>query len=125
MNDEDFLRQLDDYLTPPSDPNPDMLGIEIVWERGNPAFGTLHIWNEHHVTEVKEVEQVIFEIPPHVEARRHPSVPNRTWFWGATRFKRWLFISCEDWKDGEKRFLKPITAYEPKDGVVYWERLNE
>jgi hypothetical protein len=123
MIDNDFSRQLDDYQSPPSDPNPDMLGTEIVWVRGNPAFGALHIWQEHRVTE-KEVEQVLLEIPPYVAAKRHPALPDRTIFWGATRFDRWLFIVCEDWTESHKRYLRPITAFEPNEGVKYWEKFR-
>ena len=109
MDDQDFLRLLDDYLYPPADPNPAMAGVEIVWERDSPDFGARHIWEKHHITE-REVEQVLLEVPPYVEARRHPDHPNRTAFWGATRFDRWLIVVCEDWVDGERRLLRPITA---------------
>ncbi|MDP2937478.1 MAG: hypothetical protein Q8O86_13415 [Dehalococcoidia bacterium] len=120
MNDEVLLRHLDEYLEPPADPNPETAGITIVWERDNPNFGARHIWGKHRITE-EEVEQVIFEIPPFVEAKRHPDHPNRTIFWGATRRDRWIVIVCEDWKEDDTRYLRPITAFEPEEGVKYWE----
>lgn len=67
-------------------------------------------------------EEVLFEVPPFVEARRHREFPNRTVFRGASRLKRWIFVVCEDWTDGEIRYLKPVTAFEPSEGVTYWER---
>jgi hypothetical protein len=33
-----------------------------------------------------------------------------------------LFVVCEDWRAGEKRFLKPITAFEPEEGESYWRQ---
>ena len=119
MNDDEFLRLIDEYLDPPGDANPDMAGVQIVWERDTNGFGARHVWYEHRVTE-QEVEQVILEIPPYVEAKRHPERPNRTIFWGATPYDRWLFIVCEDWMEGGTRFLKPITAFEPDEGEEYW-----
>ena len=68
----------------------------------------------------EEVEEVLLEIPPAVEAKRHPDFPNRTIFWGSTRASRWLFVSCEDWVEVNRRFLKPITAFEPDEGADYW-----
>lgn len=121
MNDEDFLRSLDEYLTPRADANPAMGGIEIVWVRGDSRFGALHIWDEHRITE-EEVEQVILEVPPYVEARRHRDIPDRTVFWGATREDRWILVVCEDWQRGDTRQLRPITAFEPEEGLDYWER---
>lgn len=67
MQDDEFLHFLDDYLEPPAEANPDMAEIRIVWERDNPNFGSRHIWEKHRITE-SEVEQVIFEVPPYVEA---------------------------------------------------------
>jgi hypothetical protein len=121
MNDDELLRLIDEYLDPPRDANPGMAGVQIVWERDTNGFGAMHVWYEHRVTE-QEVEQVILEIPPYVEARRHPERPNRTIFWGATAYDRWLFIVCEEWMEGGTRFLKPITAFEPEEGEEYWER---
>lgn len=121
MNDEELRRLIDEYLDVPGDPNPEMVGVQIVWERKNPAYGSMHMWEDHRVTE-EEVEQVLFEIPPFVEARRHPEHPNRTVFCGATRLRRWIFVVCEDWTDSGVRYLKPITAYEPSEGLAYWER---
>jgi hypothetical protein len=31
-----------------------------------------------------------------------------------------LFIVCEDWRVGPMRYLKPITAFEPSEGELYW-----
>jgi hypothetical protein len=76
---------------------------------------------KHSVTE-HEVEEVLLEIPPFVEARRHRDFPGRTVFSGATRHDRWLAVVCEDWKEAGCRYLKPITAFEPEDGDAYWRR---
>ena len=122
MNDQDTLRLLDQYLEPSAEPNPDLGNVIIVWERINPDFGLRHIWEQHGVTE-QEVQEVIFEIPPFVSAKRHPAYPHRTIFWGATRKDRWIFISCEDWQEENTRYLRPITAFEPEEGVEYWETL--
>jgi hypothetical protein len=118
MDDAEFDAELDAYLSGRVSPNPDMADVEIVWVRGRPEFGADHIV-AHGVTEA-EVEEVLFEIPPNVRAKRHPDYPNRTIFWGATRAGRWLFVSCEDWTDGDRRFLSPITAFEPDEGEAYW-----
>ncbi len=122
MNDSNLARIVDNYLAVGSDPNPEMQGLEIVWERGEPGFGAKHI-ADHGVTEA-EVEQVLLEIPPCVEAKRHPDFPNRTLFWGATRWDRWLFIVCQDWTENGVRHLMPITAFEPEEGIQYWERFK-
>ena len=79
MQDDEFLRLLDQYLDPQRESNPEMEGIQIVWERDNPNFESRHIWEQHGVTE-HEVEEVIFEVPPYVEAKRHPDYPGRTIF---------------------------------------------
>jgi hypothetical protein len=121
MNDDELLDLLHGYLDPQGDSNPEMVGVLVVWEREDPDFGARHIWEKHSITE-REVEEVLFEVPPYVEARRHSQEPNRTIFWGATRYDRWLFIVCEDWYDSGIRYLKPITAFEPSEGVRYWER---
>lgn len=94
-----------------------------MWERDEPGFGAKHIADLHGVTEA-EVEQVLLEVPPYVEAKRHSDMPNRTLFWGATRLDRWLFIVCQDWTESGVRHLMPITAFEPKEGVKYWERFK-
>ncbi|MBI2917737.1 MAG: hypothetical protein HYY01_07050 [Chloroflexi bacterium] len=120
MDDEDFLSYLDDYLESPVEKNPEMEGVRIVWERDSPNFGARHIWEKHRITE-EEVEQVILEVPPCVEARRHPEHPHRTIFWGATRNDRWMLVVCEDWRTGDIRYLRPITAFEPEEGHDYWE----
>ena len=122
MNDDEFLRLIGQYLDdPPADPNPEMERTVTVWERESPDFGSKHIREKHRVTE-EEVEQVLFEVPPHVEARRHADHENRTVFWGATRYDRWIVIVCEDWNEGGTRFLRPITAFEPEEGIDYWVR---
>ena len=77
MNDEEFLRYLDEYLKPPADVNLEMAEINIIWERDSPDFGARHIRENHSITE-EEIEQVIFEMPPFVETKRHPDYTNRT-----------------------------------------------
>ena len=120
MDDADFDDVLKDY--PGDEPvlNFDMLGVELVWIRGNAAYGSDHI-AINNVTE-EEVEEVLLEIPPEVEAKRHKDFPERTCFWGATRQGRWLFVVCEDWQAKGKRYLKPITAFEPEEGESHWRR---
>jgi hypothetical protein len=120
-DDESFAAQLDAYLDPPVEPNAALANVEIVWVDDNLAFGSTHIAAKHGVTK-EEVEQVLFEIPPMVEAKRSREHPGRTLFWGATRHDRWLIVSCEDWTEGGQRYLKPITAFEPADGDRYWRR---
>jgi hypothetical protein len=120
MDDGELDDLLDDYLNGGVAPNLDMLDVELVWVRGNLDLGSDHI-ARHGVTE-KEVEEVLLEVPPNVEARRHPAYPDRTIFWGATRKGRWLFVSCADWRKGKRRFLKPITAFEPEEGQEYWRQ---
>ncbi|MCH8205570.1 MAG: hypothetical protein IH956_01035 [Chloroflexi bacterium] len=121
MKDDEFLRNLDEYLELSADPNPEMADVKIVWERDNPNYGARHIWEKHEIAE-EEVEEVLFQVPPYVEAKRHPDYPNRTIFWGATRNDRWILVVCEDWTEGHARFLRPITAFEPAEGHGYWER---
>jgi uncharacterized DUF497 family protein len=96
--------------------------VVIVWERKTLAYGAAHILDKHNVTEA-EVEQVIFEVPPLVEAKRNSKYPGRTAFIGRTRLDRELVVICEDWNEGGKRHLKPITAFEPSKGRDYWEEL--
>lgn len=122
MKEDEFRKLLDDYLDPPGEPNPRMTGVEIVWVRDRPEFGSMKMAEKHNVTE-REVEEVLFEIPPFVAAKRSPAAPGRTLFWGATRHDRWLIVVCEDWTEGDLRYLKPITAFEPDDGEEYWRRL--
>ena len=121
MDDEDFDGLLDDYLDGEFSPNYEMVNVEIVWVRGNPQLGSDHI-AAHDLTEA-EIEEVLLEVPPDVEAKRHPDYPDRTIFWGSTRAGRWVFVSCEDWTEGDNRFLKPITAFEPEEGRAYWDQL--
>lgn len=122
MKDDDFKKLLHDYLQPPSDPNPEMAGIEFVWIRDSDDFGALHMRTKHGVAE-KEVEEVLLEVPPYVQAKTLAEEPYRTAFWGATRLDRWLVVICEDWSENGTRYLKPITAFEPDDGEDYWGRL--
>ena len=121
MQDDEFKKLIDSYLEPSGDPNIEMAGVTVVWIRDSEEYGSKHIEMKHGITE-EEVEQVLFEVPPFVEARRHSDFPNRTVFWGATRFDRWLVVVCEDWKEGKERYLKPITAFEPEEGEDYWRR---
>ena len=65
----------------------------------------------------------LLEIPPEVEAKKSPDDKRKTFFWGATREGRWLFVVCEDWRQGGTRYLRPITAFEPEEGYEYWRRL--
>lgn len=118
MTDEGFDDLLEQYLSGQNLPNPEMEDVEIAWIRGNPDLGADHI-AAHDVTE-EEVEEVLLEVPPEVEAKKHKEHPDRTIFWGATRAGRWLFVVCEDVRVGGKRILKPITAFEPDDGETYW-----
>lgn len=123
-DDERFEELLAQYLDPPAEPNPELLGVRVVWVEGDERLGALHIERKHRVSK-REVEEVLFEIPPRVEAKRHPAHPGRTLFWGATRHDRWLFVVCEDREvrgtgGGGARTLKPITAFEPDEGEDYW-----
>jgi len=120
MGEDEFDDLLDAYLSGRILPNPEMEDVEIEWVRNNPLFGVEHI--EAHGVTVAEVEEVLMEVPPEVEAKRHKDHPNRTIFWGATRAGRWLFVSCEDRVEGGKRILKPITAFEPEEGEEYWRQ---
>jgi hypothetical protein len=117
-DDDDFLALLDAYLDEPYDPNPALGNVRILWIEDDPRVGALHIAG--HGISKYEVEQVLFEIPPVVQAKRSRDDPDRTLFWGATRRDRWLFVVCEDWAEGTVRYLKPITAFEPDDGERYW-----
>lgn len=118
-DDESFAALLDDYLDPPVDPNPALANVEVVWEEDDERFGAAHMLAKHGVTK-EEVEQVLFEIPPLVEAKRSVEHPERTLFFGATRHDRWLFVSCEDWTENGRRHLKPITAFDATED--YWRR---
>lgn len=120
MDDEELDDLLNDYLPGRGFANPDMEDVEFEWVRGNPNYGTDHI-ARHGVTE-QEVEEAILQTPPDVDAKQHPQYPNRTIFWGCTARGRWLFIVCEDRREGDRRLLTPITAYMPADGVAYWNR---
>ena len=120
-DDPSFEEMLDAYLDPPVEPNPRMAGISVEWVEGDERLGALHMWKKHRVSK-EEVEQVLFEVPPFVEAKRSAEQPGRTLFWGATRHDRWLFVVCEDWTVGGTRYLKPLTAFEPDEGEAYWRR---
>jgi hypothetical protein len=120
MDDADFGDLLGGYRGDEITPNFDLLDVELVWVRGNTGYGSDHI-AMNGVTE-EEVEEVLLELPPEVEAKRNNDNPGRTCFWGATRADRWLFIVCEDWREQGTRYLKPITAFEPEDGETYWRR---
>ncbi|HEY7153693.1 MAG TPA: hypothetical protein VH575_07020 [Gemmataceae bacterium] len=122
MDDADFDDLLDQYLDGTLAPNLEMANVEIVWVDKNPHFGSLHMLREHGV-EKHEVEEVLLELPPEVEAKRAKDNLRKTYFWGATREGRWLFVACEDRQQGDTRFLTPITAFEPDDGYEYWRRL--
>lgn len=119
MSDEEFEDDLEAYLEGRAYPNEDMADVEIVWVDDNADFGALHM-QIHHEVEKHEVEEVLLEVPPEVEAKRHPAEPSKTIFWGSTRNGRWLFVSCEDWSENGVRYLKPITAFEPDEGYEYW-----
>ncbi|MCI0741644.1 MAG: hypothetical protein L0Y72_21630 [Gemmataceae bacterium] len=120
MGDAEFEDDLRIYLEGIAFPNLEMADVEIVWVRGQTGFGADHI--ARNGVKEHEVEEVLFEVPPDVEAKTHPEHPGRTLFWGATREGRWLFVSCEDWTEGGTRYLKPITAFEPDEGYEYWRK---
>lgn len=88
------------------------------------SVGALHMLQKHGVSRT-EVEQVLLQVPPIVEARRSPEDPGRTLFWGATRYDRWLFVVCEDIVQGGVRKLTPITAFEPEEGELYWRKYGK
>lgn len=121
VTDDDLERLLSEYLDQRFELDPAMAGVRIEWIEGNPAVGALHIWEKHGVSR-QEVEEVLLELPPHVEARRHRGHPRRTVFWGATRGGRWLLVPCEDRTIGGHRILTPITAFEPDEGEDYWRK---
>jgi hypothetical protein len=122
MDDPEFSDELDAYLEGDLYPNLEMADVEIVWIDGNEHFGSLRMRLKHGV-EKHEVEEVLLELPPEVEAKRAKDDPRKTYFWGATREGRSLFVACEDRRKGVTRFLTPITAFEPDDGYEYWRRL--
>lgn len=122
MNDPEFDDLLDEYLDGRLFPNLEMADVEIVWVDNNPGFGSLHMAREHNVQK-HEVEEVLLMLPPEVEAKRSKTDPRKTYFWGATREGRWLFVACEDRREKNKRLLTPITAFEPDDGYEYWRQL--
>ena len=122
-DDKDFLELLGEYTKPPADPNPKMLGFELNWVRGNPKYGSLHMQQKHNVTE-QEVYEVLFLIPPYVEARGHPHEAGRTIFWGATQNDRWLIVICEAQTEQRRRVLTPVTAFTPDHEEEYWRSLQ-
>jgi hypothetical protein len=85
-DEDEFLQLLDRYLDPPAESNRSMAGTEIVWVEGDERLGAAHI--EGHGISKREVEEVLLEIPPYVEAKRSSNHPERTLFWGATRHDR-------------------------------------
>lgn len=117
--DDEFRRLLEDFLTPAVEPNPQLLGVALNWVRDNPAYGSRHMWEKHRVSE-SEVAEVLFEIPPAVEARRDPDHPDRWLFLGATRKRRMLLVVCEEEWKGKTRVLTPITAFEADEQE--WKR---
>jgi hypothetical protein len=123
MDDAEFDDDLEAYLSGVAFPNLEMAGVEIVWIDDNPRCGSLHMRMKRPPVQKHEVEEVLLEVPPEVEAKRAKNNPNRTYFWGATRDGRQLFVVCEDRQEGETRYLTPITAFEPDDGYEYWRRL--
>jgi len=122
MDDADFDDLLDQYLDGTLAPNLEMADVEIVWIDDNPNFGSLHMMIKHNVRK-NEVEEVLLELPPEVEAKKPKDDSRKTYFWGATREGRQLFVVCEDRRQDDVRFLTPITAFEPDDGYAYWRRL--
>ncbi len=120
MAEPEFEDDLRLYLEGLAYPNLEMANVEIVWIRGNTRYGSDHIARKG--VKEHEVEEVLLEVPPEVEAKRHPDHPGRTIFWGETREGRGLFVSCEDWSEGGVRYLKPITAFEPDAGYEYWRK---
>jgi uncharacterized DUF497 family protein len=120
MDDAELDDELEAYLNGSLFPNMEMVDVQVIWVEGNESLGALHIAG-HNVTKA-EVEEVLFWTPPEVEAKRHKDHPERTIFWGMTQGGRWLFISCDDWTVGETRFLRPITAFTPPNGRVYWDQ---
>ncbi len=121
MTDEDLEALLDDYLTPEDEPNPAYLDVQIIWIEGRPEVGVEHI--KQHGVETAEVEEVIFRRPPEVEAKRCGENRSRTFFYGATRSDRWLFVACDDEVIAGIRYLTVITAFEPNQGREYWKAL--
>lgn len=120
MSDSDeFAALLDAYLEPASAPNPAFAKYQIIWIKDDPRVGALHMQEKHKIT-TAEVEEVIFETPPDVEAVRHPEFPERVAYWGATRQKRWMIVICEIKKQKNYYTLSPITAFEPDGGYEYF-----
>ena len=119
LQDKSFDELLDEYFENPPETNSVYSNVEIHWIEGRAEVGVGHISSKHQVTK-SEVEEVIFELPPEVQAKAHPDHPDRTIFWGCTREGRWIFIVCEDRMTAELRTLTPITAFEPDEGEEYW-----
>jgi hypothetical protein len=110
MDDAAFDDLLDQYLDGTLAPNLEMADVEIVWVDHSPHFGSLHMLREHDVKK-HEVEEVLLELPPEVEAKRARDDSRKTYFWGATREGRWLFVACEDRRQGNRRFLTPHHSF--------------
>ncbi|MBF0441901.1 MAG: hypothetical protein HQK54_08365 [Oligoflexales bacterium] len=102
MTDNDFESLLNQYSTPPGREKPD--NVEIEWIKDNPNVGLLHI-KKHDLTQ-EDVEDVIFGIHPEVETRKQNRThPGRIAFWGPTRWKKWIFVSCEEIFEDDIRIL--------------------
>lgn len=121
VDDQELEKLLRQYLDPPVDPNPATENVVIEWQEMDRGEGRDKL--SHHSVTREEVEEVLLEVPPAVQAKRHADYPDRTLFWGSTRHDRWLFVVCADYRDelGE-RHLRVITAFEPDDGEAYWNR---
>ena len=71
--------RLDAYLEGDLFPNLEMAEVEIVWVDDNPSFGSLHMRIKHNVAK-HEVEEVLLELPPEVEAKRARDDPHKAYF---------------------------------------------
>jgi len=105
--DDEFRRLLLEYEKPPGDLNPEMVGVELDFHRGDPRYGALHMAG-HGLSET-DVWEVIFELP---EVKQRPGNVGRTEFWGTTRRDREIMVVCEDFRKEKKRYLVLITAYD-------------
>ena len=121
MDDKELDDLFQQYLKPPEPSLDEVILAKVDWIRGNPDVGSDHIKLRPGVTE-EEVEDVLFSVPPQVEAKRHPAYPNSTIFRGQTPSGRRLFIVCYDRTEEGKRILTPITAFSPELGEKYWRQ---
>ena len=120
LDDDDFLRLLENYCEPVRDLNPALYGIRFRWVDGHPDFGLRHIMEKHGVSQ-REVEECLLKMPPEVEMKRHDVTPQRLIFWGCTSQDRWLFIACDESFEDGVRVFTPVTAFEPDNGRDYWD----